>query len=106
MHEFVISDKGMPNHVTTNDIGKRILDYGFHAPTVYFPLIIEGAMMIEPTETESLETLDTFVDTMLKIKEEAEKNPELVTGAPHNLAFKKVDAVTAARKPVLKWTKE
>jgi len=106
MHEFVISDKGMPNHVTTNDIGKRILDYGFHAPTVYFPLIIEGAMMIEPTETESLETLDTFVDTMLKIKEEAEKDSELVTGAPHNLAFKKVDAVTAARKPVLKWTKE
>ncbi len=103
MHEFVLSDKGMPNHVTTNDIAKRILDHGFHAPTVYFPLIIDGAMMIEPTETESLASLDRFVETMLKIKDEAENNPELVTGAPHTLAFRKVDAVTAARKPVLKW---
>ncbi len=106
MHEFVLSDKGMPNHVTTNDIAKRILDYGYHAPTVYFPLIIDGAMMIEPTETESMETLDSFVETMLKIKDEAENSPDLVKDAPRNLAFRKVDAVTAARKPVLKWEKK
>jgi len=102
-HEFVLSDKGFPNGVTTNDVAKRILDYGFHAPTVYFPLLVAGAIMVEPTETESKETLDAFADAMLAIRTEAEKDPDLVKKAPHTAPVKKVDAVTAARKPVLKW---
>jgi glycine dehydrogenase subunit 2 len=102
MHEFVLSDKGMPNHITTNDIGKRILDYGFHAPTVYFPLLIPGAIMIEPTEVER-ETLDAFVEAMRKIREEAERDPQLVAAAPHTTPVRRVDAVAAARKPVLTW---
>lgn len=105
MHEFVLSDKGLPNGITTNDIAKRILDYGFHAPTVYFPLLVSGAIMIEPTETESKQTLDAFVDAMLSIRQEAEENPDLVHGAPHATPVKKVDAVLAARKPVLVWRK-
>ncbi len=103
MHEFVLNDRNVPNGVTTNDIAKRLLDYGFHAPTVYFPLIIEGAMMIEPTETESLSSLDGFVEAMFAILDEAETEPELVKSAPCSLKFRRVDAVTAARKPVLKW---
>jgi glycine dehydrogenase subunit 2 len=103
MHEFVLSDKGMPNGVTTNDIAKRLLDYGFHAPTVYFPLIVNGAIMIEPTETESKETLDSFIDAMVKIKEEAQNDPEIVRQAPHTLPVGRVDAVLAARKPDLRW---
>ncbi|MFW5861697.1 MAG: aminomethyl-transferring glycine dehydrogenase subunit GcvPB [Spirochaetota bacterium] len=103
MHEFVINDEGMPNHVTTNDIAKRLLDYGYHAPTVYFPLIIPGAMMIEPTETEDKTALDEFIEAMIAIKKEAEENPRLVLDAPQTTPVKRVDAVTAARKPVLKW---
>ena len=102
-HEFVLSDKDLPNHVTTNDVSKRILDYGFHAPTVYFPLLVAGAIMVEPTETESKETLDSFADAMLAIRKEADTDPELVKNAPHTAPVQKVDAVTAARKPVLKW---
>jgi glycine dehydrogenase subunit 2 len=81
MHEFVLSDAGFPNHVSTNDISKRILDFGMHAPTVYFPLIVEGALMFEPTETESLEALDRLVDVMKQIKAEALENPDLVKNA-------------------------
>ncbi len=102
-HEFVLSDEGMPNGVTTGDLAKRLLDYGIHAPTIYFPLIVHGAIMIEPTETESKETLDWFVETMIKIKKEAEENPELVKEAPHSLSVKKLDAVKAAREPDLRW---
>jgi len=102
-HEFVLSDKDLPNHVTTNDVSKRILDYGFHAPTVYFPLLVAGAIMVEPTETESKETLDAFADAMLAIRKEADTDPDLVKNAPHTAPVRKVDAVTAARKPVLKW---
>ncbi|MBW2980546.1 aminomethyl-transferring glycine dehydrogenase subunit GcvPB [Candidatus Woesearchaeota archaeon] len=102
-HEFVLSDKGMPNDVTTNDIAKRLLDFGFHAPTVYFPLIVHGAIMIEPTETESKETMDSFIEAMLKIKEEAEKTPDLVKNAPQNLPVKRLDAVKAARQPDIMW---
>lgn len=100
-HEFVISDKNMPNNITTEDIAKRILDYGIYAPTIYFPLIVQGALMIEPTETESKESLDYFVEIMNKIYEEAKENPEILKSAPHNLPVKRLDAVIAARKPVL-----
>ena len=103
MHEFVLSDDGVPNGVTTNDIAKRILDYGFHAPTVYFPLLVHGAIMIEPTETESRDTLDRFVEAMKAIRLEAQSDPDMVKRAPHTTAVKRVDAVSAARKPVLKW---
>jgi len=89
--------------VTTNDIAKRILDYGYHAPTVYFPLLIHGAMMIEPTETECRNTLERFAETLIRIKKEAAENPEMVKSAPHTTPVKRVDAVLAARKPVLQW---
>jgi glycine dehydrogenase subunit 2 len=104
-HEFVLSDEGMPNEVRTNDIAKRLMDYGFHPPTVYFPLIVKGAIMIEPTETETKETLDSFVEAMLKIKKEVEENPELVKGAPNSMPVKRLDAVKAAREPDLRWKK-
>ncbi|MBN2422713.1 aminomethyl-transferring glycine dehydrogenase subunit GcvPB [Candidatus Woesearchaeota archaeon] len=102
-HEFVLSDKDMPNHVTTADIAKRLLDYGIHAPTIYFPLIVHGAIMIEPTETESIQTMDRFITVMKKIKKEAEDNPDRVRKAPHNLFVKRLDAVKAARKIDVKW---
>jgi len=102
MHEFVLNDENLENHVTTNDVAKRLLDYHFHAPTVYFPLLVHGAMMIEPTETESKESLDNFIEVMLKIRQEIKNSPELVLGAPNNTPVKKVDAVGAARKPILK----
>jgi glycine dehydrogenase subunit 2 len=101
MHEFVLSDKGVPNGINTEDIAKRILDYGIYAPTIYFPLIVEGAMMIEPTETESKRSLDKFVDVMLKIYEEAKRNPEKVKKSPHKTSVGRLDAVKAARDPIL-----
>ena len=97
-HEFVLDDSRMPNHVTTNDIAKRLLDYNFHPPTVYFPLIVRGAMMIEPNETEGKETLDKFAEAMIKIKKEAETNPEIVKSAPQTTPVKRLDAVKAARE--------
>jgi len=103
MHECVLSDEGLPNEITTIDVAKRLLDYGFHAPTIYFPLIVHGAIMIEPTETESKETLDEFVEVMIKIAEEAKSNPEIVKKAPHNTYVRRLDAVKAAREPVLRW---
>jgi len=101
-HEFVLSDKDMPNEITTEDIAKRLLDYGFYAPTIYFPLIVNGAMMIEPTETESKKSLDNFIEVMYKIYDEALKKPELLKKAPLNTPVGRLDAVTAARNPVLK----
>ncbi|MBT9588108.1 aminomethyl-transferring glycine dehydrogenase subunit GcvPB [bacterium] len=102
MHEFVLTARGMKKerNVKAMDIAKRLLDYGYYAPTVYFPLIVEEALMIEPTETESLETLDRFADTMLRI---AQEDPELVRSAPHNTPVSRLDEVRAARKPVLRW---
>ncbi len=100
-HEFVLSDQGMPNDISTEDIAKRILDYGMYAPTIYFPLIVPGALMIEPTETESKQSLDNFVEVMNNIYEEAKIHPELLKNAPQNMPVKRLDAVAAARKPIL-----
>jgi len=104
-HEFVLSGRRQrdAHHVTTKDIAKRLLDYGFHSPTIYFPLIVEEAIMIEPTETESIQTLDQFIDAMIAIAGEAETNPDLVRGAPYETPVTRLDDVAAARKPVLRW---
>jgi glycine dehydrogenase subunit 2 len=100
-HEFVLSDKDMPNEITTEDIAKRILDYGFYAPTIYFPLIVNGALMVEPTETESKRSLDDFVEVMEKIYYEAINTPEKLKKAPLNTPIGRLDAVKAARNPIL-----
>jgi glycine dehydrogenase subunit 2 len=105
MHEVVFSDaRQKKNGVTTMDIAKRLIDYGFHPYTTAFPLIVPGAMMIEPTESESKEECDLFVDAMRAIAEEAATNPELVRTAPHSTRVGRLDEVGAARKPVLRWT--
>ncbi|MBN1824232.1 MAG: aminomethyl-transferring glycine dehydrogenase subunit GcvPB, partial [Endomicrobiales bacterium] len=104
MHEFVLSGKKLAeNGVRTLDLAKRLLDYGYYAPTVYFPLIVEEAIMIEPTETESKETLDEFAQILLKIVDESMRNPELVRNAPQNTPVSRLNEVEAARKPVLRW---
>jgi glycine dehydrogenase subunit 2 len=104
MHEVIFSGKRQKARgVSTMDMAKRLLDYGYHPPTVYFPLIVEEAMMIEPTETESRETLDGFIATMKKIAEEAESNPDLLHSAPHCTPVRRLDEVAAARKPELRW---
>ena len=99
-HEFVASTKNLG--AKARDVAKRLIDYGFHPPTVYFPLIVEEALMIEPTETETLETLDAFIDAMHRIAEEAQKQPELLAEAPHNAPVRRLDEVKAAREPVLR----
>ncbi len=107
MHEFVLSGKKQKAQgVRTLDIAKRLLDFGVHPPTVYFPLIIEEALMIEPTETEGKETLDYFADAMLQIAKEAKEDPDKVTGAPYNTPVSRLDEVGAARNPILRWHKE
>lgn len=104
MHEVVFSDAIQKRRgVNTMDIAKRLIDYGFHPYTTAFPLIVPGALMIEPTESESKQECDFFIDAMKAIAEEAEKNPELVKTAPHNTRVRRLDEVTAARKPVLRW---
>jgi glycine dehydrogenase subunit 2 len=102
MHEFVASAKALRREkkISAMDIAKRLLDYGFHAPTVYFPLVVPEALMIEPTETESKETLDAFADTMLKIINE---DAELLHQSPHTLGISRPDEVKAAKEPVLRW---
>jgi len=105
MHEVVISDKQLrATGCTTLDVAKRLLDYGFHPPTVYFPLVVKGAMLVEPTETETKQTLDEFVDAMSKIRQEAHEQPEMLKGAPHLTRLRRLDETRAARKPVLRWT--
>ena len=105
MHEVVFSGKRQVAHgVHTLDVAKRLADLGFHAPTIYFPLIVPEALMIEPTETESKQTLDAFIAAMLQIAREAEETPEVVTDAPHNAPVRRLDEVTAARRPNLRWT--
>jgi glycine dehydrogenase subunit 2 len=104
MHEVVFSDKRQAAHgVKTGDIAKRLIDYGFHPYTVSFPLIVHGALMIEPTESESLEELNLFVDAMRSIAKEVEATPELVKTAPHSTRVSRLDEVQAARKPILRW---
>ena len=104
MHEFVLSGR-LPQapDIHTLDIAKRLMDFGFHPPTIYFPLIVPEALMIEPTETESKETLDAFVEAMLNIAEEAPENPDLLHRAPHTTPITRLDEVRAARQPVLRW---
>lgn len=103
-HEFVLGGlKDTLSEVSTLDIAKRLLDYGYHPPTVYFPLIINQAIMIEPTETESKETLDEFIGAMIKIAEESKENPELLKSAPHDTIVRRPDETKAARNPVLKY---
>ncbi|MBW1811042.1 MAG: aminomethyl-transferring glycine dehydrogenase subunit GcvPB [Deltaproteobacteria bacterium] len=105
MHEVVFSDKHLEElGVSTLDLAKCLLDHGFHPPTVYFPLVVHGALMIEPTETESLETLDEFVAAMLAIDQQARSDPQQVRSAPHHTVVGRLDEVKAAREPILKWT--
>jgi len=104
MHEFVISArKQKEKGVSALDIAKKLLDYGFHAPTIYFPLIVEEAMMVEPTETESRETLDAFADAMIQIATDIEQQPETVHNAPQTTPIGRPDEVKAAREPKLRW---
>ena len=101
-HEFVFDGlKDKSTGVTTLDVAKRLLDYGYHAPTIYFPLLFHQAIMIEPTETESKETLDNFIAIMRKVAEEAISDPEMVKSAPHTTPVRRLDETTAARKPIL-----
>jgi glycine dehydrogenase subunit 2 len=102
MHECVFSDEGQKaNKVTTLDMAKRLMDYGFHPPTIYFPLVVHGAIMIEPTETESKEDIDQFIEAFKAVTDEARKDPDLLHGAPNKCKVKRLDETTAARKPCL-----
>lgn len=104
-HEFVASASTL-HHTTgvrTLDIAKRLIDYGYHPPTIYFPLIVDEGMLIEPTETETVETLDAFADALIAIAKEARDTPDLVTGAPHTAPVRRLDEATAARHPNLRW---
>jgi glycine dehydrogenase subunit 2 len=105
MHEFVLSARNLKREhgATATDVAKRLMDYGFHPPTVYFPLVVPEALMIEPTETESKETLDAFCDAMLAIAKEAAEEPELLKEAPHHRPVQRLDEVRAAKQPVVKY---
>ncbi|MBO7604779.1 MAG: aminomethyl-transferring glycine dehydrogenase subunit GcvPB [Bacteroidales bacterium] len=105
-HEFVFDGLLEPNGATTLDVAKRLLDYGFHAPTIYFPLLFHQALMIEPTETESLQTLDAFIEVMRTIAREAAEDPEILKGVPHNAPIGRPDETLAARQPVLKYSRQ
>ncbi|PIC66939.1 glycine dehydrogenase (aminomethyl-transferring) [Sporosarcina sp. P21c] len=106
-HEFVLSGRRQKKlGARTLDMAKRLLDFGYHPPTIYFPLNVEEAMMIEPTETESKETLDNFIEAMIQIAKEVEENPEIVQEAPHTTVIGRLDETKAARKPVLRYIKE
>jgi glycine dehydrogenase subunit 2 len=107
LHEVVFSDRVQSRRdVHVWDIGKRLIDYGFHPPTVSFPLIVPGAIMIEPTETESKQELDGFIEAMIAIAQEAEERPEIVKTAPHTTRIGRIDEAAAARRPVLRWKPE
>jgi glycine dehydrogenase subunit 2 len=107
MHEVVLSGRNLKHHgARTLDLAKRLMDYGFHAPTVYFPLIVDEALMIEPTETENKDTLDAFIEAMRAIAAEAEAEPDLLTSAPHSTVVGRLDEARAARNPNLRWRPE
>ena len=107
LHECVLSDRALADTgVSTIDVAKRLIDYGYHPPTIYFPLVVQGALMIEPTESESREDLDRFVAALLAIEEEARTDPELVRSAPHRTRLARLDETRAARRPVLRWQPE
>ncbi len=107
LHECVFSDKHQrPYGVRNIDIAKRLIDYSVHPPTMSFPLIVPGALMVEPTETESKRDLDTFIDAMKQIAREAKENPEILKSAPHNAYVRRLDETTAARNPILRWSRE
>lgn len=107
MHEFVLTaTRQKEKGVRALDIAKRLIDFGIHPPTIYFPLIVPEAMMIEPTETESRQTLDHFIEVMKTIAKEVEENPTLFRQAPMSAPVRRLDEVWAARHPVLKWEKK
>jgi len=104
MHEVVFSGKRQKaKGVSALDIAKRLLDYGLHPPTIYFPLIVDEALMTEPTETESKRTLDEYIAVMKQIARDAEENPDILHSAPHNTSVRRLDEVKAAREPNLRW---
>jgi glycine dehydrogenase subunit 2 len=105
MHEFVASSSTLKSQtgIRTLDVAKRLIDYGFHPPTVYFPLTVEEALLIEPTETESIESLDAFVEALRCIVDEAHADPDLLHSAPHDSPVRRLDETTAARQPNLRW---
>lgn len=105
MHEVIFSDKYQHKFaVSALDIAKRLIDYGLHPSTIYFPLIVSGAIMVEPTETESIEELDRFINAMISIANESQNDPEMVKSAPHTTPVKRLNETEAARKPILRWT--
>jgi len=107
LHECVFSDKFQKKHGVQNiDIAKRLIDFGVHPPTMSFPLIVQGALMTEPTETESKRDLDLFIDAMKQISKEAKENPEIVKSAPHSSYVRRLDETSAARSPVLRWVEK
>jgi glycine dehydrogenase subunit 2 len=103
LHEVVFSEADLVNNCHTLDVAKRLIDYGYHPPTIYFPLVVHGALMIEPTETESKQTIDNFCDAMLEIAAEAQNQPEKLLQAPQRTKVRRLDEASAARKPKLRW---
>jgi glycine dehydrogenase subunit 2 len=105
MHEFVLSARSLKREygISALDVAKRLMDYGFHPPTIYFPLVVPEALMIEPTETEAKETLDEFADAMLAIAREAEEDPDVLREAPHARPVKRLDEVLAAKRAIVKY---
>ena len=107
LHEAVFTDRELEQKtgIKTLDVAKRLIDYGFHPPTVYFPLVVRGALMIEPTETETRQTIDAFIQAMEDIVQEAHDNPDLLRSAPHLPRVRRLDEARAARKPRLRWSR-
>jgi glycine dehydrogenase subunit 2 len=108
MHEFVLSARELKrgHGITALDVAKRLMDHGFHPPTIYFPLVVPEALMIEPTETEAKETLDAFAEAMLAIAREARENPDAIHSAPHGRPVGRLDEVRAARQPIVRYAFE